>query len=187
LLQALRPLAPSATLRTGLSASAPLASGPAYTTAPAPFASWHRVVLREARARASFLRSSAAAQARLSVWLQRCTSPAWAHRDDGLVHDMPDRACATPTRRNTAKVTKELTSGARRRAGCHRGTHVVVAQHVAGANDHDSSPPTRRRARRIAAERGSSNTRCYPRDLPPPKPPPLPSLGDEGTGRVLRP
>ena len=109
--------------------------------------------------------ASLAAQARLSVCLPFDT---WGNRDaGGLVHDMPDRTRATPTRRDTAQVTKELTSGARRRAGCHRGSHVVVAQHVAGANDHDSSSRTCRRPRRISAECGSSNTRCHPRDPSP--------------------
>jgi hypothetical protein len=54
----------------------------------------------------------------------------------GLLHDPLDRAGATPALRIAAEATIELARGARRPLCDHCGSHLVIAQNVAGADDH---------------------------------------------------
>lgn len=53
-----------------------------------------------------------------------------------FVHDLADGARATPALGAAAEAAIDLAGGARRLLGTERRTHVLVAQHVAGADDH---------------------------------------------------
>src|SRR5262245_36009745 len=59
-----------------------------------------------------------------------------ASAGDCLVHDAADGACATPALGTAAETAIDLAGRARGPLGRERRAHVVVAQHVAGTNDH---------------------------------------------------
>ncbi len=60
-------------------------------------------------------------------------------RCQGLIDDATDRACATAALRTAAKAAVDL-AGAPGRCVLHDATHVVVADHVAGTDDHFENP-----------------------------------------------
>src|SRR3974390_2842452 len=62
-----------------------------------------------------------------------------ARRAERLVHDLADRAGATSALRAAAETAVNLARGAQR-GGRDRMAHLVVAEHVAGADDHMESP-----------------------------------------------
>src|SRR6266403_355492 len=55
---------------------------------------------------------------------------------DRLVHDLADGARTTPALRAAAEAAIDLAGRARRLLGTERRAHVLVGQHVAGADDH---------------------------------------------------
>src|SRR6266446_3657225 len=59
-----------------------------------------------------------------------------AGRRDRVVHDAADGACATAALGAAAETAIDLPGGARRLFDADRRAHVVVAQHVAGTDDH---------------------------------------------------
>lgn len=52
-----------------------------------------------------------------------------------FIHDLADRVGAAPALRTAAKTAVDLEGGARRSI-FHHEAHVVIAQHIAGADDH---------------------------------------------------
>src|SRR6185503_3556675 len=56
-----------------------------------------------------------------------------------LVHDPPDGAGAAAALRRAAETAVDLSGRARPYVGLHDLAHVVIAQHIAGADDHDGS------------------------------------------------
>ena len=87
-----------------------------------------------------------------SRWREACcmgelkVSPAgaarWKKSSIGgmLVHDPLDRPSAAATLRITADVAEEFADRARWRAEGHCRTHLVVAEDIAGADDHRNGP-----------------------------------------------
>jgi hypothetical protein len=60
-----------------------------------------------------------------------------------FIHDAPDGAGTPPTLCATAEAAIDLSGGARRLGMVERRAHVVIAQHVAGTDNHDNrQPPT---------------------------------------------
>jgi len=59
-----------------------------------------------------------------------------------LIHDLADGPQTPATLRAAAKTTMNMSSAARRRR-IHGGAYFVVAQHVAGTDDHRSKPGAR--------------------------------------------
>ena len=59
-----------------------------------------------------------------------------ARAGDRRVHDAADSARATPALGAAAEAAIDLAGRARRLLGAERGAHVLVGQHVAGADDH---------------------------------------------------
>jgi hypothetical protein len=59
---------------------------------------------------------------------------------EGLVHDPPDGASAAAALGAAAQAAIDLPSRAWRRFGADRRADVVVAQHIAGTNDHGGIP-----------------------------------------------
>ena len=57
-----------------------------------------------------------------------------------LVHDLADGAGTAAALGATAKAAIDLPGRARTHLRRHRGTDIVVAQNVAGANDHEEIP-----------------------------------------------
>src|SRR5262245_66255552 len=53
-----------------------------------------------------------------------------------LVHDAPDGAGASPALRAASEAAVDLAGGARRSGGGRYGANLMIAQHVAGADDH---------------------------------------------------
>src|SRR5215467_4240629 len=62
-----------------------------------------------------------------------------AGRRDRVVHDAADGARAAAALGAAAEAAIDLAGGARRLLGADRRAHVVVAQHVAGTDDHGRS------------------------------------------------
>ena len=58
-----------------------------------------------------------------------------AGADQSVVHDLADGAGAAATLSTAAEAAIDLTRGARR-ARVHGDPHIMVGQHVAGADDH---------------------------------------------------
>src|SRR5436190_201208 len=63
-------------------------------------------------------------------------APGRAGGGDRLVHDPPDGTDAPPALCAATKAAIDL-AGARRIRRRHRGPHVTVTEHVAGADDHE--------------------------------------------------
>src|SRR6185437_5110351 len=67
---------------------------------------------------------------------------------EGFVHDLADGAQAAAALRAAAEAAVDLRGGTRRRRS-HGGAHLMVAQHVAGTDDHRLvRNPRRRQSRR---------------------------------------
>src|SRR5262245_62047699 len=62
-----------------------------------------------------------------------------AGRRDRVVHDAADGARAAAALGAAAEAAIDLAGGGRRLLGADRRAHVVVAQHVAGTDDHGRS------------------------------------------------
>lgn len=74
---------------------------------------------------------------RCRAGLQRGRQGLGQRAGQGLAHDLLDGACAAAAFGGAAEATINLLRGARRiRRGGHGSTNVVVAQHVAGTNNH---------------------------------------------------
>jgi hypothetical protein len=70
------------------------------------------------------------------------TAAAASRAGDGLVHDALDGAGAPTALGAAAKTAIDLAGGAGRNRRGHGATHIVVAEHVAGADDHEQKPKT---------------------------------------------
>src|SRR4051794_5168573 len=62
---------------------------------------------------------------------------------DRLVHDLADGARATPALRAAAEAAVDFT-GRTRRGRSDGMAHLVVAEHVAGTDDHEAKDPSAR-------------------------------------------
>jgi hypothetical protein len=103
-----------------------LLSGRLGDRGPAQAAGQNRALNQKLEASAALLAAGAALAA------------ASASAGDSLVHDPTNGAGAPPTLGAAAKATIGLAGGARGVPGVERRTHVVVAQHIAGTDDHGS-------------------------------------------------
>src|SRR5262249_29983561 len=99
---------------------------------------WSRMSLKQAGATKGN-RRPARPKRRLSnddLVALRTARAAAAGRRDRVVHDAADGARATAALRAAAETAIDLPGGARRLLGADHRAHVLVAQHVAGTDDH---------------------------------------------------
>jgi hypothetical protein len=78
-----------------------------------------------------------------------------------LVHDLANGAGATPTLGAATQATIDLSSRARRRFGLAGAANILVAQYVAGADDHAAQNGPERNFRYFTVARQAKENRSF--------------------------